>query len=93
MIPITAEQRLKYLHRRLVEFTRLRSLSTSDLLSAASVLAHQLKGNCATFGMEQLLPFASLLEEAVRDGDFAKVQEALNQMEPIVLREVASMSK
>lgn len=93
MIPVSADQRLKYLHRRLAEFTRLRLLEGSDLVSAASVTAHQLKGNCATFGMEQLLPGASLLEEGARASDLAKIRDAINLMEPLVLIEVSTMPR
>lgn len=85
-ITIPEEARQKYLERRWQDLESCRkALSARDFECFATV-GHQIKGNAATFGFDELTPIAINMENFGLAKDVKKLEEVLNLFEAYLNR-------
>ncbi len=74
---ITAEMKARYLTRRRTDVKKLEeAIGKSDFATLAAV-AHQIKGNAATFSFQDLESYAVTLEEAALASSLEKSSQAI----------------
>jgi HPt (histidine-containing phosphotransfer) domain-containing protein len=76
---IPEEMRKKYLERRQRDFKLLESSLADGDLSEFLKLGHQLKGNAATFGYEELAELGRRMEVAGESKDRATAESCLEE--------------
>ncbi len=80
-IDIPDEMKVKYIERRKQDYADcLEALNTSDFETFLRI-GHQLKGNAASFGFDDLGLIAVEMEKAAHDSDISKVKIAVHKFE------------
>ena len=80
-VDIPVEMKAKYLERRKQDYTDcLNAFFKSDFETFLRI-GHQLKGNAASFGFDDLGVIAADIEQAAKNKDLAKIKILLDKFE------------
>lgn len=81
-IPI--EARLKYLERRKQDIISCHEALEKQDYNFLDRLGHQIKGNAATFGFDELTEVAINMEQAAKNKDHNRLIDLVNRFEALV---------
>jgi HPt (histidine-containing phosphotransfer) domain-containing protein len=83
---IPEEMKKKYVERRRKDADTLSAGLASGSLEAFANIGHQLKGNAATFGFDELALIGERMEAAAESADQAAAQACLNDFNEWIQR-------
>jgi HPt (histidine-containing phosphotransfer) domain-containing protein len=81
---IPDEARLKYIERRKKDIETCKTAILNQDYKVLETLGHQIKGNAASYGFDNLAPIAANLEETAKEKDLDKINVVLDSFEAAV---------
>ncbi len=78
---LSDEQMLKYLARRETDLIDCKAAFESQDLKVLERIGHQMKGNGATFGFDELSSIGALLEQGARSQDWIKIEQSIQELQ------------